>query len=62
MLAIILTRAKEVDQVKGGGATPTRTRSLYILQYADNMVIFMDQHNELAENMKLLICAFAQLL
>ena len=35
---------------------------LSVLQYADDTVIFMDNDLERAKNMKLLLCAFEQLL
>ena len=34
---------------------------LYILQYADDIIIFIDHDPEQAQNLKLLLCAFEQL-
>jgi hypothetical protein len=35
---------------------------LSILQYADDTILFMENYWEEAKNMKLLLCAFGQLL
>jgi hypothetical protein len=60
MLAIIMARAKEDDQVKG--VVPNLIDGgLYILQYAVDTIIFMDHDIEHAKNLKLLLCAFEQL-
>jgi hypothetical protein len=60
MLAIIINRAKEDGQVDGlihhlveGGVS--------ILQYADDVIIFMEHDLEKALNMKLILCLFEQL-
>ncbi|WVZ63267.1 hypothetical protein U9M48_012909 [Paspalum notatum var. saurae] len=57
MLAILISRAKisgVVPHLVDGGLT--------ILQYADDTIIFMDNDLEQARNMKLLLCAFEQVL
>jgi hypothetical protein len=61
MLAILINRAKDLGQVVGviphlvdGG--------LSILQYANDTIIFMEDDLERANNMKLVLCAFEQLL
>jgi hypothetical protein len=61
MLNLLISRAKEEAQLTGlvphlvdGG--------LSILQYADNTNLFMDHNIEKAINLKLLLCAFEQLL
>ena len=57
MLAIILARDKEADQVKG--VVPNLIDGgLSILQYADDTGIFVDHDIEQAKNLKLLLCAF----
>jgi len=58
MLAIIIARAKEDDQIKG--IVPHLLEDgLSILQYADDTIIFMDHDIEQAKNMKLLLCTFS---
>jgi hypothetical protein len=60
MLAILISWAKESDQVHG--VVPHLVdEGLSILQYADDIVIFMDNDLEKTKNMKLLLCAFEQL-
>ena len=60
MWAIIVSRAKEHGQVKG--VVPNLIDGgLFILQYADNTIIFIDHDIEQAKNLKLLLCAFEQL-
>jgi retron-type reverse transcriptase len=60
MLAILISRAKDSDQVHG--VVPHLVdEGLSILQYADDTTIFMDNDLEKAKNMKLLLCAFEQL-
>jgi hypothetical protein len=61
MLAIIIERTKFDGQVEGviphlvdGG--------LYILQYADDTILFMKHDIEKARNLKLILSAFEQLL
>jgi hypothetical protein len=60
MLAIMISRAKEDEQVEGliphlvdGGVS--------ILQYADDTIFFMTHDLEKAMNMKLILCIFEQL-
>ena len=61
MLAVLISRAKEMGQIQG--VVPHLVdEGLSILQYADDAVIFMDNDIERAKNMKLLLCAFEQLL
>ena len=60
MLAILISRAKEAEQIHG--VVPHLVdEGLTVLQYADDTVIFMDNDLERAKNMKLLLCAFEQL-
>jgi hypothetical protein len=60
MLVILISRAKDSDQVHG--VVPHLVdEGLSILQYADDTVIFIDNDLEKAKNMKLLLCAFEQL-
>jgi hypothetical protein len=60
MLAVMITRAKNDDQVTG--VVPHLVEDgLSILQYADDTVIFMDHDFEKATNMKLILCVFEQL-
>jgi hypothetical protein len=60
MLAIIINRAKNNGQIDG--VVPHLIdNGLSILQYADNMIIFMDDNIEKAKNLKLLLCAFEEL-
>jgi hypothetical protein len=60
MLAIFISRAKEVEQIQG--VVPHLVdEGLSIIQYADDTVIFMDNDLEKTKNMKLLLCAFKQL-
>jgi hypothetical protein len=60
MLAILISRAKEVDHIRG--VIPHLVyEGLLVLQYADDTVIFMDNDLEKAKNIKLLLCAFEQL-
>jgi hypothetical protein len=61
MLAVIISRAKEAEQVHG--VVPHLVdEELSILQYADDTIIFIDNDLERAKNMKLLLCVFEQLL
>jgi hypothetical protein len=60
MMAILIARAKEDDQVSGlirhlvdGGIS--------ILQYADDTILFMEHDLEKVLNMKLVLCIFEQL-
>jgi len=59
MLAILISRAKEVEYIRGD--VPHLVDELLVLQYADDTIIFMDNDIEKAKNMKLLLCAFEQL-
>ena len=60
MLAILIERAKENQQFKG--VVPHLINDgLYILQYADDTIFFMEHNLEQAKNLKLLLCAFEQL-
>jgi hypothetical protein len=60
MLAILISRAKEAEQIHG--VVPHLIdEGLSVLQYADDIIIFMDNDLERAKNMKLLFCAFEQL-
>ena len=57
ILSILIKRAKEQGQV--GGVVPHLIdEGLSILQYADDMILFMENDLEKARNMKLLLCAF----
>jgi hypothetical protein len=59
MLAILIKRAKEDDQI--AGIVPHLVDDgISILQYADDTIIFMDHDMDKAQNMKLLLCAFEQ--
>jgi hypothetical protein len=61
MLAILINRAKDLGQVIG--VVPHLVDGgLSILQYADDTIIFMEDDLERAKNMKLVLCAFEQLL
>lgn len=60
MLAILFSRAKENDQFIG--VVPHLVdEGLSILQYADDIVVFMDHSFEYASNVKLLLIAFEQM-
>ena len=60
MLAILIARAKEAGQV--GGAIPNLIQyGMSILQYADDIIIFMSHDVKKALNMKLLFSTFEQL-
>jgi hypothetical protein len=57
MLAIIINRAKNEGQIDG--VVPHLIdNGLSILQYDDDMIIFMDDNIEKAKNLKLLLCVF----
>ena len=61
MLAILISRAKEAEQIEG--VVPHLVEDgLSVLQYADDTIIFMDNDLERVKNIKLLLCAFEQLL
>ena len=60
MLVVLIARAKEDEQLTG--VVPHLVdNGLYILQYPDGTVIFMENDLDQAKNMKLLLCAFEQL-
>jgi hypothetical protein len=60
MLAILIARVKEAGRVEG--VIPNLIQDgLSILQYADDIVIFMSHDIEKAINMKLLLSTFEQL-
>ena len=60
MLAVLIARAKEVDQV--GGLIPHLVDGgVSILQYMDDTVIFMEHDMAKARNLKLVLCLFEQL-
>jgi hypothetical protein len=60
MLAVLISRAKEAGQVRG--VVPHLVdEGLLVLQYVDDTFIFMDNDQERAKNMKLLLFAFEQL-
>jgi hypothetical protein len=60
MLAIIINRAKDDGQV--GGLIPHLVEGgVSILQYADDMILFMEHDIDKAINMKLILCLFEQL-
>jgi hypothetical protein len=57
ILAVLISRAKEAEQIKR--VVPRLIdEGLSVLQYADDIMIFMDNDIERAKNMKLLLCAF----
>ncbi|WVZ53069.1 hypothetical protein U9M48_004057 [Paspalum notatum var. saurae] len=61
MLAILINRAKVDGQISG--VVPHLVDGgLFVLQYADDTIIFMDNDLEHARNTKLLLCAFEQIL
>jgi hypothetical protein len=60
MLAILIVRAKEDGQV--GGLIPHLVEGgISILQYADDIILFMEHELEKEVNMKLIPCIFEQL-
>jgi hypothetical protein len=61
MLAVLISPAKEAGQIQGV-VSHLVDEGLSVLQYADDTVIFMDNDLEKVKNMKLLLCAFEQLL
>jgi retron-type reverse transcriptase len=60
MLVVLISRAKEAGQILGV-VLHLVDEGLSVLQYADDTVIFMDNDQERAKNMKLLLCTFEQL-
>jgi hypothetical protein len=61
MLALLINRAKTNGQIRGVILHIVHN-GLSILQYADDTIIFLDHDLEQAKNLKLLFCAFEQLL
>jgi hypothetical protein len=60
MLAILIARAKEEDQV--GSLIPHLVEGgVSVLQYADDTILFMEHDLVKAVNMKLILCIFEQL-
>jgi hypothetical protein len=58
MLAILIKRAKEDEQISGV-VSHLVDDGISILQYVSNTIIFMDHDLDKAQNMKLLLlCAF----
>jgi len=60
MLAVMIERAK-VDGQIDGVVNHLVDGGLSILQYADDMILFMDHDLEKARNLKLILSAFEQL-
>jgi hypothetical protein len=60
MLAIMLKRAKN-DHLIEGVIPHLVDVGLSILQYADDMIFFMEHDLEKAQNLKLILSAFEQL-
>ena len=57
MLAVLINRAKRDGQITG--VVPHLVDDgLSILQYADDIILFMDHDIEKARNLKLILCAF----
>jgi hypothetical protein len=61
ILSTLINRAKEDRRIRGLVPHLVEGR-LSILQYADDTILFMEHDLEQAVNMKLLLCAFEQLL
>jgi hypothetical protein len=60
MLTLLISRTKEDGQITG--LIPHLVQDgLSILQYADDIILFMDHNIEQATNLKLLLCVFEQL-
>jgi hypothetical protein len=60
MLSILIKRAKNGGQISG--VIPSIIDDgLFILQYANDTILFMDHNLEQAKNMKLLLAAFEQM-
>jgi hypothetical protein len=60
MLAILISMSKDVGHVSC--VVPHLVdEDLSILQYVDDTIIFLENDQQRAENMKLLLCAFEQL-
>jgi hypothetical protein len=60
MLVVLIQRAKSDGQI-GGIVSHLVDGGLSVLQYADDIILFMEHDIEKAQNMKLLLCAFEQL-
>jgi hypothetical protein len=60
MLAMLIKRAKLAGQIEGVAPHLVDDR-LFILQYADDTIIFIENDLEKAKNLKLLLCAFEKL-
>jgi hypothetical protein len=60
MMAILIKRVKLEGQFDGV-APHLVDDGLYILQYADDIIIFLDYDLEKAKNLKVLLCAFEKL-
>jgi hypothetical protein len=60
MLAVIINRAKSEGQAKGVISELTDD-GLSILQYSDNMILFMERNINQAQNIKLLLSTFLQM-
>jgi hypothetical protein len=60
MLAILINRAKSEGQLKGVISDLTDD-GLFILQYADDAILFMEHNIEKARNIKLLLSAFEKM-
>ena len=60
MLAIMIERAKVDGQIEGV-VNHLVDGGLYILQYADDIILFMDHDLDKARNLKLILSAFEQL-
>jgi uncharacterized membrane protein YebE (DUF533 family) len=61
LLAVMIARAKEDGQV--GGLIPHLIEGgVSILQYDDDIILFMEQDLAKEVNMKLILCIFEQLL
>jgi hypothetical protein len=60
MLAILINRAKSEGQLKGVISDLTDD-GLFILQYADDAILFMEHNIEKVRNIKLLLSAFEKM-
>jgi hypothetical protein len=57
MLTLLISRAKEDDQITGL-VSHLVGEGLSILQYTYDTILFMDHDIEQAKNLKLLLCVF----
>jgi len=62
MLTLFINRSKSEGSVEWCGASSNRWWALFILQYADDTILFLECNLEQAHNMKIIFCAFEQLL